>query len=413
MSGPVTDVRPAVPLGRPIRALAGSVGLGYFAVALIARLPYAMIVVGVLTMVVDARGSLGVGGLTSAMVGLGTIATGPLIGAAADRWGQRPVLLLAALVQSLVLVALVAVAYGDTPDGLLLLMAAFAGATAPQVSPMSRARLVGAVGRLRLAPDDRGRLQESTMGYESAVDETVFVFGPVLVGVVAIAANPAAPVLAAAALTLVFVSAFALHPTARTASHAVAAGDRQPARAVARPGILLAAFGTFATGLFFGAMLTSLTAFADEGGFPEQTGILYGIMGIGSAALALLVGLLPRRFTLPWRWIGFTAVVLVGAVLAAGATGAISMGWALALAGCGIGPTLATLYALAAARAPRGREATVMSILGSAVVVGQALASMVVGLVAESAGASLAVWTPVVAAALLLVAGAANLRVRR
>ncbi|WP_020096616.1 MULTISPECIES: MFS transporter [Microbacterium] len=412
---PLTDSTPVRPVERdsPIRTLAASIGIGYFAIALIARLPYAMIVVGVLTMVVDARGSLAVGGLTSAMVGLGTIATGPLIGAAADRWGQRPVLLLAALVQSLVLVALVAVAYGDTPEGMLLLVSVLAGATAPQVSPMSRARLVGAIGRMRLARGAHGRLQESTMGYESAVDEIVFVFGPVLVGVVAIAATPAAPVLAAAALTLVFVTAFALHPTARTAGHASEAGDREPARRIARPGILLAAGGTLATGLFFGAMLTSLTAFAKAGGFPEQTGILYGIMGIGSAILALGVGLLPRRFALAWRWIAFTTILLVGAVLAAGATGVLSMGWALALAGCGIGPTLATLYALAAARSPRGREATVMAVLGSSVVVGQALASMIVGSLAESAGPSVALWAPVVAVVLLLVFGLLNFRVGR
>ncbi|AZS44795.1 hypothetical protein BWL13_02389 [Microbacterium oleivorans] len=412
---PLTDSSPVRPAASdtPIRTLAASIGVSYFAIALIARLPYAMIVVGVLTMVVDARGSLAVGGLTSAMVGLGTIATGPLIGAAADRWGQRPVLLLAALVQSAVLVALVAVAYGDTPEGLLLLVSALAGATAPQVSPMSRARLVGAIGRMRLAAGARGRLQESTMGYESAVDEIVFVFGPVLVGVVAIAATPAAPVLAAAALTLAFVTAFALHPTARTAGHAAGSAEREPARSIARPGILLAAGGTFATGLFFGSMLTSLTAFADEGGFPEQTGILYGIMGIGSAILALAVGMLPRRFSLPWRWIAFTGILVIGAVLAAGATGAVSMGWALALAGCGIGPTLATLYALAAARSPRGREATVMAILGSSVVVGQALSSMVVGSMAESAGSTIALWAPVAAAALLMIFGLANLRARQ
>jgi len=412
---PLTDSSPVRPAASdsPIRTLAASIGVSYFAIALIARLPYAMIVVGVLTMVVDARGSLAVGGLTSAMVGLGTIATGPLIGAAADRWGQRPVLLLAALVQSAVLVALVTVAYGDTPEGLLLLVSALAGATAPQVSPMSRARLVGAIGRMRLAAGARGRLQESTMGYESAVDEIVFVFGPVLVGVVAIAATPAAPVLAAAALTLAFVTAFALHPTARTAGHAAGSAEREPARSIARPGILLAAGGTFATGLFFGSMLTSLTAFADEGGFPEQTGILYGIMGIGSAILALAVGMLPRRFSLPWRWIAFTGILVIGAVLAAGATGAVSMGWALALAGCGIGPTLATLYALAAARSPRGREATVMAILGSSVVVGQALSSMVVGSMAESAGSTIALWAPVAAAALLMIFGLANLRARQ
>ena len=52
--------------------LVRAAGRAYFPIALVARVPYAMMVVGVLTLVVSARGSLGLGGLTSAMVGLGT-----------------------------------------------------------------------------------------------------------------------------------------------------------------------------------------------------------------------------------------------------------------------------------------------------------------------------------------------------
>ncbi|WP_220085994.1 hypothetical protein, partial [Burkholderia multivorans] len=51
--------------------LLSAVGLGYFPLAFLARLPYAMVVVGVLTLVVAGRESLSLGGLNSAMVGLG------------------------------------------------------------------------------------------------------------------------------------------------------------------------------------------------------------------------------------------------------------------------------------------------------------------------------------------------------
>ena len=47
-------------------------GLGYFPLAMVARLPFAMMVIGVLTLVVAARGSVELGGINSAMVGLGT-----------------------------------------------------------------------------------------------------------------------------------------------------------------------------------------------------------------------------------------------------------------------------------------------------------------------------------------------------
>ena len=94
-----------------------SIGFDYFAIAIGARLPFAMMVVGVLTMVVDARESLALGGLTSAVVGLATMVTGPLLGMAADRYGQRTVLLLAGIANALGLVAIVLVAYSPAADG--------------------------------------------------------------------------------------------------------------------------------------------------------------------------------------------------------------------------------------------------------------------------------------------------------
>ena len=59
---------------------------------------------------------------------------------------------------------------------------------------------------------------------------------------------------------------------------------------------------------------------------------------------------------------------------------------ALAVMGIGIGPTLVTQYSFGAARSPRGRSATVMTMLGSGVVVGQSIGAAVAGELAESAG---------------------------
>ena len=76
--------------------------------------------------------------------------------------------------------------------------------------------------------------------------------------------------------------------------------------------------------------------------------------------------------------------------------------------GVGIGPTLVTQYSLAAAFSPRGRSATVMTMLGSAIVVGQSGASALTGLVADYAGAGTALVAPFVAASVVLGAGIWN-----
>ncbi|MCC2031483.1 MFS transporter [Microbacterium allomyrinae] len=383
-------------------------GLGYFPIALVARLPFAMMVVGILTLVVSARGSLALAGVTSAMTGLGTALIGPLLGAAADRFGQRRVLLVSGTVNSLMLLAIAWLAFATVPDAALLVVAFLIGASMPQVSPLSRSRLVGIIGRTYPA-DRRTTTVNGTMAYESAADEIVFVFGPVIVGLLATTLSPAAPVIGAAVLALVFVSAFALHPTASApAASSASPASQAPARELFRARVIAPVAGALGMGLFFGSMLTSLTAFMAERGIPEQAGLVYGAMGLGSAALALGVALFPARFTLTARWLTFAAV-LVGGTLAlpfVDSVGAIAV--CLLVIGVGIGPTLVSQYSLAAAFSPKGRSATVMTMLGSAVVVGQSAASAVTGLVAESSGAAAALIAPAVAASVVLAAGIAN-----
>src|SRR5699024_1831363 len=171
-------------------------------------------VVGTLTLVVSARGSIALGGLNAAVVGLGSALVGPLLGAAADRMGQRPVILLAGIVNSLVLIAMAAVAFSSLPDAAVLAVGFLIGASSPQIGPLSRSRLLQLILH-ELPSQRRARSLSGTMGYESAADETAFVFGPVLVALLATTMNPAAPMIGAAVLTLVFVTAFALQPTAR------------------------------------------------------------------------------------------------------------------------------------------------------------------------------------------------------
>lgn len=383
-------------------------GFAYFPIALIARLPFAMMVVGILTLVVSARGSLALGGLTSAMTGLGTALIGPLLGAAADRFGQRRVLLISGTVNSLLLLAIAWLAFAAVPDAALLAVAFAIGATMPQVAPLSRSRLVGIIGR-SFSKDRRASVVGGTMAYESAADEIVFVFGPVIVGLLATTMSPAAPVIGAGVLALVFVSAFALHPTASVA--APAHGERPaqaPARELARPALVATVVGTLGMGLFFGAMLTSLTAFMSERGAPEEAGLVYGAMGIGSAALALGVALFPARFTLAARWLVFAGILVAGTLALPFVHTVGAMTVCLLIIGIGIGPTLVTQYSLAAGRSPMGRSATVMTMLGSAVVVGQSAASALTGLLAESAGASAALLLPIGAALVVLGAGVVN-----
>ncbi|SFE52732.1 MFS transporter [Blastococcus tunisiensis] len=388
--------------------LVRSAGFSYFPIAFVARLPFAMMVVGVLTLVVAERDSVALGGLNAAVAGIGTALAGPLLGAAADRLGQRRVLVPLGLLNAVLLGAFVLVVGSSAPDLAVLALSVLIGASAPQVAPLSRTRLV-AIIKNKIQPDRRETLLNGTMAYESAADEMVFIVGPFLVGLLATAIAPWVAMVGAAALTFVFVTAFALHPTGRLQpGTAGQRGNQAPARELASWPLITVVAGTLGVGLFFGATLTSLTGFLAATGDGDRAGLLYGVMGIGSAALALGSAALPARFPPRARWLVFGGLLLAAAIGYATARSETGLLVALGILGFGIGPTLVALYSLAAALSPAGRSATTMTMLGSAVVVGQAVASAVTGALVDLLGPETALALPALAAALVVAAGLAH-----
>lgn len=387
-------------------------GWGYFPIAALARLPFAMMVVGVLTLVTSATGSIALAGLTSAATGVGVVVAGPLIGDLVDRFGQRAVVLPVGLANGALLAAFPLIVMSGAPGGVILIAAVLVGLTAPQAAALSRTRLMG-ITQDRVSDDRRERTMSRVMSYESAIDETAFIIGPVLVGVLASFVAPWAPIAMAAILSFAFVTAFAVHPTAAMAPTDGEA-PRAPIRAILTRPILVVVGATAGVGLLFGSTLTSLTAFAQSIGHGAQSGLLYGLMGIGSAVLALLVMLLPPRFPLALRWLIFSGIL---ALAAAGYAGASDLGTVivmLCLMGLGVGPTLVTLFSLAGERSPEGRSATTMTLVGSALTLAQAISSAATGALAEATSPSVAMLLPAGAALLVVALGVVNaIAVRR
>lgn len=394
-------------------------GKTYFPITLFGRLPYAMIVVGVLLMIEDARNSYADGGITSAMIGVGAAIFGPVLGIISDRVGQRLVLLVTVGMNAAALLVLAWVSYSGFPLWVLMLCAFMIGATAPQLSPLSRARLVNIIDA-NMTGTRRNKVFQGVMSYESTADEIVFVFGPVLVGVLAIAAGAWTPIIVAAGVTLLLITAFALHPTANAASPAARRTDtgsidtsahlpQAPITDLLKFEVLVLVFAMISVGLFFGATLMSLTAFSGNVlRDAAEAGILYGVMGIGSAILALSVTIFPQKFRLSDRLIVFSVILLIGSIMLPQMQDTAGMMLALFIAGCGIGPILVTIYSLGSVRGPYGRSNAIMTMLSSSIIVGQSSATAVVGNVAEVYGHQSALWLSAVSAILVTIFAVAN-----
>ncbi len=398
------------------RALVALAGRTFIPLGLLAKLPLAMGQLGVLLLVADRTGSFAAGGLAAAAIGIGSAVGAPLGGAAADRLGQRIVLVVGAVAYAVGLVLLVALTRTAAPTSVVLVAAVLAGLFAPQVGPLARVRWVALVRENVPAETERQRITEA-FALEGATDEASFVAGPALVGVLAALAGPQLAPLVTAALAVTAVVAFGLHPSARvvhprrTAPHAVRG------RAGGLPGgattALLLGAGAL-LGLVFGGTQVGVTSLTAALGHPGAAGLVYALLGVGSALAGLASAGLPPRFGLADRLVTFAgglAVLSVPLLLVGGIAG---LSGAVTLLGCAVAPYLIVLYGLAERATPIERAATVMTLLSSAVIVGYAAGSSGAGLLADAGGHRWALAVPVVAgAAALLLAVLARGRFAR
>ncbi len=370
-------------------------------------------------MVTSVSGSYAAGGAAAGAVGIGSALGAPLLGALADRQGQRPVLITAAIINAAAVLGLILAATGmGTSGGIqatVLAVAFTAGASCPQVGPLARVRWMALTSRSQAM--DRERDLDTALSYERTADEVTFVLGPALVGILASLLAPWLPLALAAAMTITLVPAFAAHPTHRAVRPSRRpAGDGPRTKALGKipPAVALPVFAMVCMGTFFGSTQAALSSFSAGFAGSEIAGLLYAAMGLSSAAAALSVAYWPRRFSLSWRWIlsaGLMAA-LAGLLLVPSSLG--SMVAVLLILGLPVGPVMVTVFAVGGAVAPAGRLGTVMTGLASGIVAGTALGSSIGGHLAETGGHHEAFLVPVCAAlALALLGGAAAVVLRR
>ncbi|MGA7204188.1 MAG: MFS transporter [Specibacter sp.] len=378
----------------PSRAkeLYSAVGPVFFPLAFISRLPFAMTVVGLLTFTASVRGSIAEAGLISAIAGVGTAAVGPLVGSMADKYGQRRVLLGFSAANVLALLGFLALGYAAAPLWAIGAVAFLIGASAPQVAAFSRTRLVSLVMK-KTSGARRFRMLSLVMSYESVADETAFVLGPVAVGIAATALGAGAPLAVAAVIAAVFVVWFALHPTGRPEEdhadpHSAEALASQERTSIFQASLMILPLGMFLVGAFFGSTLTALTVFMKDHGMELSTGIVYGGMSIGSVITAILIIFAPARFPLHARWLIFGGIAAAAGASLMLVSSVAAMAMVLAAAGAGIGVVIVTLFSIANERTPKGRTTTVMTMLASALIVGQALFTAFGGVISETYGSS-------------------------
>ncbi|WP_168714777.1 MFS transporter [Streptomyces sp. A0592] len=372
--------------------------------AFLARLPAALCPIGTLTLITERHG-IGDAGPVAAALWLGQALGGPVIGRLADLRGHRPVLLLACAANAAVLLALVTAVLGGLPPAALLAPAAAAGLTVPQVGPLARARWA------RLAGGNK-RLLGSALSFDTTLDEVGFMVGPALAGILAVTVHPASALVLAAGLILVFGTLFAVHPTAP----GPAAGSPTAGAPGGRAGVRLwsprlALLFTMAVlqGAAWSGANTGVNALAASLGEAGAAGPVWAAMAVTSSIAGFATVARPGSADLAarLRWTIALQALLTLPLLA------VSGLWAAAFAVAGIGlavaPHLIALFGLVERAGPAERMGEAMTVIGSGLILGQALAAAVAGPLAAAHGhrAAFAVSCAAVAASAVLALASA------
>jgi predicted MFS family arabinose efflux permease len=359
-----------------MNAIASTPGaLRLVAASVVARVPEAMLSLGLLVHARHLTGSFAAAGVVAGAYAVSLGAGGPLLGRLVDRRGQTSVLLASAVLAGVALVATAAIPAG-APLAALVALAAVLGLSTPPVGACMRSILPAVVR-------DRDALH-AAYAAESAASELTWISGPPLVLLVGVAWSTGAALVVAGAVLVAGTVAFAAQPASRAWRPAP---GRPRGGSLRTPAMRTLVLVLVAVGVVFGAVEVAVVAAAAALGSAAAAGPLLGLWGAGS----LVGGVAAARMGGGARTGGGLALVLAALAaghlaLAAAAGSAVALAAVLALAGATIAPTYATIYAMVDHAAPGGTVTEAFAWLETAVAVGASIGAASAGAVADAAG---------------------------
>ncbi|MCI1748176.1 MAG: MFS transporter [Acidipropionibacterium sp.] len=378
-------------------------------VGFVARLPLAMSQLGTLLLVASpmVTGRMGPGGIASGALALANAIGSPIFGSLTDRWGQRGLMLVQALVGGIALIVEALAAVSGAHWVLVTVIGVIAGLFIPQIGTMARVRWRATAAA---HSDQQAGILETSFAWEGSADEASFALGPALTGVLAILLGPVPAIIAAGAMLVLFGSWFAIHPTVRLviptgSSRTATATPRARREPILTGGVAAAIAGLLMLGVIFGSVQTGTTTLATEAGRPGLAGLLHALLSVGSATAGLLLPRLAHRIGLVTRWRVFaTALALLTLpLLLVNSPGALVP--ELLVLGLAVAPYLITLYSAAERAARPSRIGAVMTLLAATTSLGYALGTSIAGRLADWGGATPAYAVTASAAAVACLLG--------
>ncbi len=343
------------------------------AAQLTARFPFGMLSLAYLIHIETIHHSYGAAGLVLAATSIGQAISGPLTSRWMGVWGMRRVLTLTMIVCA---ISIGAIAFLVLPVTAYMAIGFVGGLSTPPIQPAVRTIYPKLVNSRQLT-----RL----FSLDASAQEIIWVAGPVITTVVAVQISSTLAIVIAGLFLVVGGTWFILSPEVGRVR--IPRSKRRLGVVLAKPAVLLSTI----TGLLLvaacAATEAAVVATFGEGG--AEAGIILAIFAIGSLAGGLALGHLPVG---PWAMARRMFVVFVGMALAMFSLNFWWIAIALLVAGIGIAPALAVMFAIVSGTVKFSDTAEAYGWVGTGQLIGAALGSAAAGFLIDEHGAIGGYW---------------------
>ena len=363
------------------RELLKTPGVGrIIAAQLAARFPNGMISLALLLHIEHLTGSYGAAGLVLAATSVGQAIAGPVTSRWMGVWGMRKVLTITTVISA---AALLTIALVEMVLPASMALGLIAGLSTPPVQSAVRTVYPKMVNSRQLTP---------LFSLDASLQELIWVLAPVLITFVALQAGTTPAMVLIVVVLLAGCAWFILSPEIGRVR--IPRSRRRIGKVLTKPPVLLANVVGFLLIGACAAVEAGVVATFGHGGF--EAGIVLALFAIGSLTGGLSFGHIPIG---RWAMARRLAVVAAGLALTTISLNVFWIGGTLLVAGIGIAPALAVVFAITSASVKFSDTAEAYGWIGTGQLIGAAAGSAIAGFVIDGSGPTAAYWAAAVFAA--------------
>jgi len=337
------------------------------AAQLTARFPNGMISLAVLLHIEHITGSYGAAGLVLAATSVGQAVAGPVTSRWMGRWGMRRVLSVTLI---LCAAAIAAIALLVVPLPVYMALGLVGGLSTPPVQSAVRTIYPKMVPSSQLTP---------LYSLDASLQEIIWVLAPVVITLVGTQVGTVPALLLIVVILLGGGTWFILSPEVGRVR--IPRSRRALGTVLRKPPVILATATGFLLVGACAAVEAGVVATFNHGGL--EAGLILAVFAVGSLAGGLSFGHIPiGRWAMARRF----AIVTVGLTLTIVSLNAWWLGATLLVAGAGIAPALAVMFAMTSASVRFSETAEAYGWIGTGQLIGAAAGSAVAGFLVDGAG---------------------------